>query len=284
MNLVMNREKGVFPISIGTSLVLESLINQHPTLTHQPANKKPVKRYKQFYVNLRTLFRNLYQSVDNYYRDSIMPSDYFDPFVMELDFLMDWAKNEGEGIEIVFYAVEYRGMRATYPDAKLREAKTPKQLRYKDVEHAIIKAFLENPNYREKFKPMIYRGSINQAVYEDTVILTHYAIDLLSKYKFRKLDLIESHTGKIKSDKEFNSKYLNGESLYMMPFNIQLLQIFGDKETFSPMNPAIKKAVMNLAEEHHWTPITSLDKIKSNVNSIKDVEVKNTLKRIILSI
>lgn len=279
---VQNREKGVFPISIGSSLCLESLINKHPEIVHKPANVKPVSKYKHFFINLRTIFRNLYQAVSNDHRDSIMPTDYFEPFIQELEFILDWAKNEGEGIKVFFYAVEFRGMVALYPDAKLRKATTPKQMRYKQVEEAIIRVLIENTNYRERFDTIIYRSTLNQAPYENTVILTHYAIDLLSKYKFRKLDLIESHTGKIKSDKEFNTKYLNGNQLYMMPFNIGLMQIFGDKETFAPLSIAIKKEVLRLADEYNWTPITSLDKIKSNLNSIKNNDIKNTLKAIFL--
>lgn len=282
-NYVQNREKGMFPVSIGTSLCLEYLINKHPEIVHKPANRKPVTNYKHFFINLRTVFRNLYQAVSNDHRDSIMPTDYFEPFIQELEFLLDWAKNEGEGIRVFFYAVEFRGMKALYPDAKLRNPNTQKQLRYKQVEEAVISVLFENSNYRERFDPISYRSTLNQAPFENTIILTHYAVDLLSKYKFRKLDLIESHTGKIKTDKEFNSKYLNGNQLYMMPFNIGLMQVFGDKETFAPLNISIKKEVLRLADQYNWTPITSKDKIKSNINSIQNPEIKSILKAIFVS-
>lgn len=58
MDFTNEREKGKVPISIGTSLAFESLLNIHDELKHKIS---PYLETEVIWINVKTLFRNLWE-------------------------------------------------------------------------------------------------------------------------------------------------------------------------------------------------------------------------------
>jgi hypothetical protein len=110
-----------------------------------------------------------------------------------------------------------------------------------------------------------------------TLMLTHYAIDLLAP-NFKSFDLLESHTGAIKSKHLWYTKYYNGKDYPQLPFREDLLQVFGDNETFRPMAPSIRKQIIEIAKQYNWSPVSTSEKVEYGLNQIKDPYLRDVLR------
>jgi hypothetical protein len=104
----------------------------------------------------------------------------------------------------------------------------------------------------------------------DTAILTHYPIDLLQRYKFKSLVLLESHTGAIKPPMMWNTKLHEGRDLEIIPFDRMSLQIFGDNVLFVPMAVKIRQRVYKVATKNAWTPATTKDFVIYSIEQNRD--------------
>jgi len=100
------------------------------------------------------------------------------------------------------------------------------------------------------------------------LILTHVPYDLLSYSKFRKLDLLESHTGKLKPRGLWYTKYyqLPGENMATLPFTRKFLLLFGDKVMFSPVDIRFRRLILDISKKQKWNPMTTDAKINYDLN------------------
>lgn len=62
-----------------------------------------------------------------------------------------------------------------------------------------------------------------------------------------------------------------------MPFRLDLLTILGDKTLFRTKVPKLRQAIIELAKANRWTPLTTTDKIRMNIGSIKDYQIRHRL-------
>src|SRR5690606_15099886 len=65
------------------------------------------------------------------------------------------------------------------------------------------------------------------------LIITHFPVDLLNRYKFSRLVLLETHTGAMKPHTLWYTKLYNGKELNMIPFDRMTVQLFGDGNLFT---------------------------------------------------
>ena len=61
MSNLINRVMGEYPVSISTSLAFQGLFDKHPD---SPKNKKKIGDFKQIWINIKTLYRNLHNAVE----------------------------------------------------------------------------------------------------------------------------------------------------------------------------------------------------------------------------
>jgi hypothetical protein len=95
------------------------------------------------------------------------------------------------------------------------------------------------------------------------------------------LVLLESHTGKIKPRGQWYTKYLNGKDLVQIPFNEGFLQVFGDSETFRPMDIRFRRAILEIAERYKWTAVSTLEKLNYGIDQLKNPYYKEVLRKIV---
>jgi len=273
-NSVSNRVVGQYPLSIATSLAIEGLQGIHPDHPEKTTNDFP--HYDVIWVNLKTIFRNLYQAIE---RDEILqvsPDELyvgFDQEIVQFERLM--MQLSDSRLSVVWYVSNYAGMNHAYPNAILRGDTTLLQKAYTAAMISTISAWLKNNNRKAK----IYSIKITDSEPRKALILTHYPLDLFAS-GFRSLTLLESHTGALKSKHTWYTKYLDGSGLSQIPFTEQFIQVFGDKEHFRPMSVSIRRKVLEIAEKYNWSSVTTQAKINYGLDQLSDKYLRDQLKEL----
>ncbi|MBE0438170.1 MAG: hypothetical protein IBX57_00185 [Gammaproteobacteria bacterium] len=277
INYVVEREKGAVPISIPTSLALEGIF----AFGEYESLKPTFGQVDELWINLRTLFRNFLNSIDREVHQSLVVEQILDFFIEDINIVMSTVDIKSSGrVKTKFYLplYEHKELVKLFPHANIKQAHTPKQLFEKNFEDSTLGAILSMSDsiFQEgQFETLAVKlkgGPFRAA------LLTHYPLDLLWRSKFTDLFLLESHTGKLKSKNLWHSKLTGGNKLNRIPFNKLTIQVFGDNSTmFNSLSPKLKKALIELSERYKWTPVTTMDKVTFNIQSIKDAEIKEQL-------
>ena len=273
---IAHRELGQFPLSIATSLAFEGAIGIYPERDPTP-NVLP--DYSELWVNLRTLFRNLMGSLQVETRNAITAGSAAQTLMEEighLDALVSEKTNGG--CKIVYYVSNYDGVRKKFPHAISREPKTDRQRIYAAIQTQTIQALLKMLGHAGARDVRVFPLYLSNPKPKKTLILTHYAFDLLSDKEFAELDLLESHTGVIKPKSQWYTKMQDGKELPMIPFREVFLQVFGDSELFHPWPIKTRKEIIEMAKGAGWTQITSDTRVRYHIDMLKNPYLKTTLK------
>lgn len=259
------RDKGEAPLSIGTSLALESLCG----FGEFPNENPHLKNIDELWVNLKTLFRNFFNSIDKSIREQSLVRDFIDYFVEDLNVLVTTIENKSfNRVKVKFIYPKYTHKEFTklFPNAIRKLPKTPNQIFYNQIEEDVLHYFISNEDYYQNLDVMKCDFKFKQRG-KLTCLLTHYPVDLLNQSSFIKLWLLESHSGGIKGKDMWYTKLTQGNKLLDIPFNKLTMQVLGDGNTmFSSMNHKTKEHLFNLAAENNWTSVTTEEKIKFGLN------------------
>lgn len=266
-----------FPVSIGTSLSFESIFT--PRLpVYDPAREIPsrinITDYNYFYISVSTLFRNLMGALKKEDSRRVLPKELLQALTEEMEFISDLVHTESNNrTSVIFYVNNYLDLQSRDFISHLRTATTENQKIYKHLHDTTLELLTKNHQEIEIFKSKIKPVSRAKAL-----ILTHVPYDLICYSDFSKLDLIESHTGKLKHYTDFNTKYYDGKLVNMFPFNELLLKIMGDHEMIIPFNIKIRKEIIELARECKWTPVTTVSKVKNDLTKLSNSFAVDTIK------
>ncbi len=280
IDAINERAVGQYPISIATSLALESAAGIHPDI---PVDKVPILEYKQLWINVRTLFRNFLGSLEPTAANIIAADGVTYALAAEMDQIIQVVTSISEGkTRCVFYYSNYdldknkhKGF-AEHKIGVLRVDTTDKQKSYTELHNATMKLLLPQCDFIKRFDTKIESANI----VPPSMILTHYAYDLLSSNKFSKLVLLESHTGHIKDKGQWYTKYLNGKELSQIPFREGFLEIFGDNETYRPADIKLRREIVDIAKKYNWSQVSTHDKLRQGLDEIKNLYFKEVLRGI----
>ena len=276
---IIERTTSSFPISIGTALALESLMDgkQPP---YDPAREIPeridLKKYQEFWINVDTLLRNLIGSMSSNAAHEVPVSHLVEALIAEKDIIVELVREStNDGVRVVFYHNDKSDLAKHHPHAALRRPATDKQMFTKLIEQKTVQSFMkafEGFDTVKSFKKQIKPDRKCKAI-----VLTHQAYDLLSAHSFDQLDLLESHTGLLKPRSLWYTKF-NEKGLVRIPFNTCTIQVFGDSTTFKAFPQAVRKELVELAEKYNWNPLTTKDRMRLGIESMKDVFTAKVLK------
>lgn len=262
--ILSERAVGQYPVSIATSLAIESLLG---ILPDAPTDKPEIDDVDVIMINVRTLFRNVLGSIDGSFREKLTEYTLAECIAREFTTIESILSERRDGRIIVeLYHCSYKDIISGFSKGILKTPNTPAQKAYQVMETATLDelkdSFKSTPvsQYNAKFKDTNLRG----------VILTHYPVDLLNRYAFSSLKLLESHTGAIKPPLLWNTKLHNGKENTFIPFDRMSLQIFGDGVTFSPAPIKIRKLLLEIGVLNKWTPATTKDKVINDVVQYRD--------------
>lgn len=261
---VAMREVGGLHLSIGTSLAIESFCG---ILPDSKEIWRPVESTQEIWINLRTLVRNMHGALDHETKDLIAPESLL-PALQEELLIIEGAVTQysNRKCKVVFYVCGYTHLERVYTGAVLKDYKTDKQLIYRNLEQVAVAEVLKHRGEHE----IIYFPEDLKGNGKSIALITHCPIDLLSKYSFNEIALLESHTGTLKRHTAWNTKLSNGKELTRIPFNKMTLQVFGDGIMFSPMPIKIRRFIVELAEKSKWTTITQKEKIIYSIKQKHD--------------
>lgn len=263
----IQREKGEAPLSIGTSLALESLGG----FGEFPSASPPIFKYNEMWVNLRTLIRNCFNAVERGQRIQVLASDLIEPLLEDIQVLLSTVELKSMGrLTVKFYYNTFKRLANEFPKAKIKTPSTDKQIFEYALEEKILSLFLKD--YVSTLDNEVHEFDVRfKAKGDNAVILTHHPVDLLWRKQFRQLTLLESHSGALKPRAEWYTKLTGGRRYDRIPFNRLTLQVFGDGNTqFSSMSSKIKNRLLTLAEEGRWTPVTTDEKVRYTLNKLYD--------------
>lgn len=262
--LIDGREKGAVPVSIGTSLALEGAFGEYPD---RPVTPAPILKVKEVWFNVRTVIRNLIEAIPTDQRDALTAEGLWPALVEEMTIIDAAVVRGSTGLaRAVFYVCNYMHLQRKFPRAVLRHAHTPKQLFMAKMEDDLLRRIAKDGISVDL---RVFRTHEITGNFPESFIVTHYPVDLLSRYSFKNLELLESHTGTIKPYSEWHTKLTGGNELTNMPFCPLTLQLFGDKGNhFSAMPIKIRKQIQDIAEADRWSAVTTRDKIVLSMRRI----------------
>lgn len=276
------RTIGQLPLSVATSLAIESALGIHPEIQ---VTEAPIKHYTEFWVNLKTLYRNMVGSLQPDALNMVLGVPMGEEIRSEMD-RIDSVIGDEYGVKVVYYACNYNHLQTSHPNARLRMDTTAKQKLFTktmiDALQHVITAEQPPAHLKIESRVRVFDREIKPKTSVKTLILTHVPLDLCSAKHFGELTLLESHTGAIKEKAQWYTKYLNGKDLARIPFREDLLQIFGDNETFHPYPIEQRRELLEVAENYKWTSLTTLDKIRYSIEQLKNPYFKAKLRAMLI--
>lgn len=244
-----------FPVSIGTGLALETLFQPTQEVvdeSRQVIKMEDLSQYTLYVFNLSTMLRNLISTLPSKELFRIPRKDILEALTEEMEFIT--GHFDAQSIEAKFYVHNYRFVKDVYKEPKyLRKPSTDQQ----HLIESITEYCLEKLKKEEVVAT--FSKDIHYEKQDSVLLFTHVPFDLLSHGRFMKLDLLESHTGLIKTRKDWWSKYypIPKEDMSFMPFHEYTLSIFGDKVMFKPAPLKERKALLEAMRKKGVNPLTS---------------------------
>ena len=276
-HLTANRAVGALPISIATSIALEHLLGIQSEANPEP-KPKSIQKYREIWINLKTLFRNLHGALEKQAMKEVLPDEMEDALWQEMETITSVINQYSNGVtKVVYYVSNYKGIREKFKMATFKGDHTERQLAYSVLVNNTIGKLLKVHGKTEEQDIRVFDLYLKPTGNFNTLILTHIAYDLVSYRNFGTLALIESHTGTIKTREMWYTKYHNGKELPMLPFMEGLLPVFGDNEFFSPLNRKSRDEVLELAAKYNWTHATTRDKVLYGVDKLQNPYLKTAI-------
>ena len=273
------REVGQYPLSIATSLALEGAFGVHPD---HPTETQAIKEYKEIWINCRTLVRNIDGAIHRDEKQRPKVSDYYHCLVSEMTIIRNHLKTSLTDFNTVFYVMSYKSLPHFWPHAVFKETITENQREYAELENAVM-TMLHEDHLKERHGDMdiiFYDTHINR-VQEKAIALTHFPIDLLLTVACRFEALLESHTGKLKTPLEWNTKLKDGRNHPRIPFDRCMLQIFGDSSgIIKPQTLNVRKKILEIAEKNKWNAGTTKDRVLLCVKLAKEPVLYDLVRRL----
>lgn len=281
---LQERTVSAFPISIGTSLALESIMDgvQPP---YDPERVIPdridLKHYDEFWINIETLFRNIMGSVPTAVQRGLMNGEILEVMLAETELIKELVLNHTQGkVQVVLYRNEQSGLESAHPYAILHKPSTTRQIDFANTCEKVCVHFIKNLKDKQQEVQRFHRKLIPKGK-PKALILTHQAYDLLSVKNFTELDLLESHTGMLKKRSLWYTKLKNGKELSRIPVNACTMQVFGDSTTFAPQPAALRQQVLELAEKFNWHALTTEDRLRMSFDTMTDAFAAMVLKKML---
>ena len=258
---ILDRTLGFYSISIGTSLAFEkiSYTGEHDNLAAGGFGPPPIVSIGNLMVNLRTLIRKAIEAYPSGALGTLTTDQIIETVEYDWNGVKEIVAKESPQMTLSMYVCTYRGLDSKFPTAKFRQRDSDKQALQVALENGVIEHFLTMR--AEEIKEFDWR--LNGS--EETTLLTHYPLDLTSYYQFPDLKLLESHTGAIKTRKDWPSKLNKKKEVVCIPFNITTLQIFGDSHMFAPQDLKIRNLLIKIGEKRGWNSLTPYSKMREDI-------------------
>lgn len=251
-------------LSIGTGLALESINSTSVYDSERPIPTSIVKltELNAFYVNIKTLVRNVIHSVSASEVHMLRPDD-----------IIDFCRGEMQIIPTL--TAIYPPIRVQYYVGGLghimdipsiaRTVRVPKTEKQMFVDLLVKRSVQTIASYdRDILQPRYLLNSSK----DKALILTHVVLDLYAYTRFASLTLLESNTGKMKPATQFASKYYNipPDVVKYIPFSFKSGLLLGDYSIFKPAPVKVKQQFIQACIDNKWNASTPDTKVLTGLN------------------
>ena len=281
MNIILDRKLGAnYPISIGTSLALETIGNpETPEVGHVvPRMTLPFTKYGVLAVSINTLIMNLIESMDSH--NLPPPTAKTFEFIMaqidqELGVITEIAQKANSRILIRPYINtfsilnkllekinkrrSFSGYRAVKNKLYINTLRTGILLGY-SVWNTNVKMRLMSPGFK-------------------VLALTSLPIDIVGNE--RAVSILEPHTGAVRMYDTFYKKLypVPKADMSIVPFNISTHLLFGDKHMVVPDPIKIRRQFLQIAEQNNFLYNTQTSIILDAISVSGYKELKESMLR-----
>lgn len=268
--VLSNRVLGeVIPISIATALAIESLVGKNPDA---PVVDSHLPEVDLLVINVRTLVRNLLGAIQK--EDKLVQISgpaLVEYIIQDINIInQTLAEYASDTLDIVFYVPTYKSIyNGLYKHGILKESRTPNQI-YQNTSELYVVDNLITVAKEQSIDNVISVDANLDKYPVACAMLTHYPVDLLNRYQFNSLYLLESHTGALKGPTEWNTKLTGGKANINLPFDRATLQVFGDGVMFISSKSKLRSTFRELAERYKWTARSTPDLVKFSATQLSD--------------
>lgn len=270
--------QGKYSVSIPTSLAFEMLFGIHDEI--EAPTPLPYTYYKYLTINVRTLLRNIFGSVDKELKTKWTAEHYYKELLAEIDKIPEIISNQSDGkLQVYFYLSGYYRLEKEYKKNVIKYPNPAKPNLYDSLEKEITLRLMRE--VRNNHLPILLSDMEPMVDPDDrynTMIMTHLPIDLVPFRGRKNVYLLESHTAVIKDYKQWYTK-LNLKSEYV-PFGKFSIQALGDGKTFTGAPPKYRKALIEFAKSKHWNQLTSDHTIRLQFSSFPDKKMRDELREL----
>lgn len=266
---IRDYETGIMDLSIGTDLAFETLTS------NEDASVKPVQ-FDELWINIRTLIRNTSSAMRKELRTE---QNILDNVLSDIEILSNTDDAWGSSRKIVLYNTTAKYVKTMVPYGDVKIPNTVKQKAARDLEYGVLNRI------KELKVPMVESDTKFGNPAAKALLITHLPTDLLSRYGFADVSLLESHTGVIKTFPEWTTKILttaNRKYASNLPFNKLTLTVMGDGNRELQAKPRVLVAAyLALAVDNNWKATTSQEKIRTNIRNLRDRALSQELLKIL---
>lgn len=271
-----SRALGTFPVSIATALAFDGLYGKHPD---NKGGKDLSSLASVVYVNLRTLWRNVYGAVEDREKaDSVSAKQYMEAILNEISEIDTHLLTMPEPMDVVFYLPTYRSLARRYGSGNLKLPNTPLQKKKVELENGAMDLLLDRFKSVEN-KPFIEVDvDIDVKQFGKVFVLSHLPMDLLAIKGASDIYLLESHTGAVKGKRSWYTK-LSSVKNPVIPFNKATMLFFGDSGGIfkaQPMN--FRKRLVEVAEASKWNFGTTDARMTQSLMNHKEPNILKTIR------
>ena len=260
-----------FPISIGTALALESLFEGRLP-PYDPNREIPEQinpdDYQEIWFNVSTMFRNLVRAANIKDFVKYKPRDLYLELQDEIFAIHSVVSEDAKIAKAVFYWPDYKKIGNSFIDKKvpIRVSHTPAQIEYSEAENKTRELIFDPEAWIKTGAGIVIQQKI-VGYSTSKLVFTHYNYDLADVGHYRKMDLLESHTGKRVTQSQLSKRYypVPNEDMSHLPFNLPLLITFGDRSMFKPHSIQLRREMMEVSKKAKWTPMTRTDRVISDI-------------------
>lgn len=280
INTLAERELGNIPVSIATALAIDGLYNRHPDL--KPLPKLPASKAKIIYLNARTLFRNIHGAIgDSDKAMAVNAKDYAASLLQEVDELKSALAQEEHPLEVVLYLPSYKSIARYMGNGELKPLNTDRQKAYNTLENNTLQRIVDMYKDVENKPFLEVDMDIKVETYQHIFILTHLPVDLLNVVNAADVYLVESHTGRVKSQDLWYTKFASERSPNI-PFNKATLLFFGDSGGFfKPQNVKSRRRLIDIGTTRKWNAHTTPSRMLLGVELSSEPILLQTLRTLL---
>lgn len=264
MNVLLDRTTSTHPLSIGTSMMLESIVKgNRPAYDDAVIKENDYSKYQVFSINVYTLCRNILSSVKSDQLNFVKAQDLQAVLLSEISYMADTLKGLFNTVE--FYYCQYSHVAKKHPNAKLLTDNTDKQKQITSLIVDAVSRIIDSQKglaNNDAERIILYKDNYEAQQDKNILLFTSQPYNLLALGKSTRSSLIESHTAHIKSRPLWYTKLHTAKQEPWMAFNHVTLQLFGDGNIFQPFSKYHREYFIDIGKRFEWKADTTLDRMR----------------------